>query len=67
MDCYGCSAIDFGFGSNCSWMGAVELSTCCLQVPLVLRCVSSIFKFIPQVGHGVPLLKIFFLSVFRDR
>ena len=33
------SQVCAGFGSNCSWMGAVELSTCCLQVTLLLRCV----------------------------
>ena len=27
MDCCGCSSVDFGFGSNYSWIGAVEVST----------------------------------------
>ena len=56
MDYCGCISVDFGFVSNCSWMGAVELPTCCLQVTLVLRCVSSLLNFIPQVGYGVLLL-----------
>ena len=67
MDCCGCSSVDSGFGSNCSRMGAVELSTCCLQVTLVLKGVSSFLKFFPHVGYGVLLLGIFFLSIFWDR
>ena len=59
MDCCGFNSVDFGFGPNCSWMGAVELSTCCSQVTLVLRYVSSLLKFFPQVGHGVLSLGIF--------
>ena len=62
MACSDCISADCGHESDSGCIGAIGPSSCCLQVALVLRCASSLINILPQVGQGVLLLGIFFLS-----